>query len=75
MTVIEYAPESKQAEEYRVLAKKVHENVGQGTIPTPISMDELEDLLMSHGIMKTVDEALVGKTAVELAAEAAGAAA
>ncbi len=71
MTVIEYAPNSKQAEHYRTLAKKVHANVGQGTIPTPISMDELEDMLMEHGIMKAVDESIVGKTAAELAAEAA----
>jgi nitrogenase iron protein NifH len=34
-------------------------------------MDELEDMLMSHGIMKSVDEKLVGKTAAELAAEMA----
>jgi nitrogenase iron protein NifH len=32
-------------------------------------MDELEDMLMEHGIMKPVDEAIVGKTAAELAAE------
>jgi nitrogenase iron protein NifH len=38
-------------------------------------MDELEDMLMEHGIMKAVDEAIVGKTAAELAAEAAEAAA
>ncbi len=73
MTVIEYAPDSGQAQHYRTLAKKVHANVGQGTIPTPITMDELEDLLMEHGIMKAVDESIVGKTAAELAAEAAAA--
>ena len=27
-----------------------------GTIPTPITMDELEDMLMEYGIMQTVDE-------------------
>ena len=32
-----------------------------------ITMDELEDLLMEHGIMKEVDESVVGKTAAELA--------
>jgi nitrogenase iron protein NifH len=31
-------------------------------------MDELEDLLMEHGIMKAVDESQVGKTAADLAA-------
>jgi nitrogenase iron protein NifH len=64
MTVLEYAPDSKQAEEYRQLARKIHENGGKGTIPTPISMDELEELLMEHGIMPTIDESLVGKAAV-----------
>ncbi|CAI8964075.1 nitrogenase iron protein [Methylocaldum szegediense] len=68
MTVIEYAPDSQQADHYRALARKIHENAGKGVIPTPITMDELEDLLMEHGIMKQVDESLVGKTAAELAA-------
>ena len=68
MTVLEYAPDSKQAQEYRTLAQKVHGNAGNGTIPTPITMDQLEDLLMEHGIMKTIDESQVGKTAAELAA-------
>ncbi len=71
MTVLEYAPDSKQAEEYRTLATKIHANKGNGIIPTPITMDELEDLLMEHGIMKRVDESVIGKTAAELAAEAA----
>jgi nitrogenase iron protein NifH len=68
MTVLEYAPESVQAEHYRTLARKIHANAGNGRIPTPITMDELEDLLMQHGIMKSVDETLVGKTAGELVA-------
>jgi len=63
MTVVEYAPDSKQAGEYRALAKKIHENAGKGTIPTPLSMEELEELLMEHGIMPSVDESLVGKAA------------
>ncbi len=66
MTVIEFAPESKQAAEYRELAKKIDANCGKGTIPTPITMDDLEDLLMEFGIMKSVDEALIGKTAEAL---------
>jgi len=65
MTVIEYAPESKQAEEYRALAKKIHENAGKGVIPTPITMDELEEMLLEHGVMKAVDETTVGKTMAE----------
>ena len=71
MTVIEFAPESAQAEEYRTLAKKIHANAGQGTIPTPITMDELEDLLMEHGLMPVIDETQVGKSAAEIAAAAA----
>ncbi|MHC2720157.1 nitrogenase subunit NifH [Bradyrhizobium diazoefficiens] len=68
MTVLEYAPDSKQADHYRKLAAKVHNNGGKGIIPTPISMDELEDMLMEHGIIKAVDESIIGKTAAELAA-------
>jgi len=59
--VLEYAPDSKQAQEYRDLAQKIHNNAGNGTIPTPITMDELEDMLMEHGIMKAVDESIVGQ--------------
>jgi len=68
MTVIEYAPESKQAEHYRTLAQKIHANAGNGIIPTPITMDELEEMLMEHGIMKQVDETQIGKTAAEIGA-------
>jgi len=63
MTVLEYAPDSKQAQEYRDLAKKIHENAGKGTIPTPITMEELEELLMEFGIMKKEDESIIGKAA------------
>ncbi|MBI5264226.1 MAG: nitrogenase reductase, partial [Bradyrhizobium sp.] len=49
---------------------RIHNNVGKGVIPTPITMEELEDLLMEHGIMKAVDESVVGKTAAELAVTA-----
>jgi nitrogenase iron protein NifH len=68
MTVIEYAPDSAQAQHYRNLAEKIHANAGLGTIPTPITMDELEDMLMEHGIIKNIDESLVGKKAAEAAA-------
>ncbi len=68
MTVVEFAPESQQAQHYRNLAEKIHANVGQGVIPTPITMDELEEMLMEHGIIKSIDEAQVGKSAAELAA-------
>lgn len=51
MTVIEYSPEHQQADEYRALAKKMDQNT-KLTIPTPMSMDELEDLLMAYGILE-----------------------
>lgn len=69
MTVIEYEPAANQANEYRSLAKKIIENKNL-VIPTPITMDELEELLMEFGIMEEVDESIVGQTA---AAEAASA--
>ena len=67
MTVIEYAPESQQAEEYRQLASKVHNNSGQGCIPTPITMEELEEMLMDFGIMKTEEQQLAELAAKEAA--------
>jgi len=72
MTVIEYNPKAKQADEYRALANKVINNK-KLVIPTPITMDELEDLMMEFGIIEEEDESIVGKTAAELAAEAAAA--
>jgi nitrogenase iron protein NifH len=50
MTVNEYAPDSKQAGEYAQLADKIINNK-KLTIPTPISMDELEELLIEFGIL------------------------
>ena len=58
MTVIEYAPDSEQAQHYRNLAAKVHANKGNGTIPTPITMEELEDMLLEFGILKTEEQQL-----------------
>jgi len=62
MTVIEYDPSAKQADEYRVLAKKIIENK-KFVIPTPITMDELEELLMEFGILDEEDESIIGKAA------------
>ena len=70
MTVIEYNPKAKQADEYRTLARKIVENTNF-VIPTPLTMDALEDVMMSFGILEEEDESIVGKTAEELAAEAA----
>jgi nitrogenase iron protein NifH len=72
MTVIEYDPTHKQAQEYRDLAMKIVNNKNF-VIPTPVTMDELEELLMAFGIMEAEDTSIIGKTAAELAAEAAAA--
>ncbi len=66
-TVIQYAPDSKQAQEYRTLAQKIHDNAGKGTIPTPITMEELEQMLLDFGIMKTDEQALAELQAKEAA--------
>jgi len=70
MTVIEYDPKAKQAQEYRDLALKIIENKNF-VIPTPITMDALEDLLMDFGLLDEEDESIVGKTAVQEVALAA----
>ena len=62
MTVIEYDPTHKQADEYRQLAQKIVDNKNL-VIPTPITMDELEDLLMEFGVLEEEDESIVGQTA------------
>ena len=46
-TVIQYAPQSAQAEEYRKLAKTLEEN-NFFTVPTPIGNEELEELLLKY---------------------------
>ncbi|HKI48623.1 MAG TPA: nitrogenase iron protein [Desulfobacteria bacterium] len=48
-TVIEFSPEHSQADEYRMLAKKVSENE-MFVIPKPLEMEELETLLIDYGI-------------------------
>ena len=70
MTMVEYDPKHKQADEYRQLANKIVNNTNF-VIPTPIEMEELEELLMEFGIMEAEDESIVGQTAAELAAAAA----
>lgn len=50
MTVVEYAPDHPQADEYRALAKKMAENKNL-YIPTPLTMDELEELLTKYGFL------------------------
>ncbi|MBF0447422.1 MAG: nitrogenase iron protein [Magnetococcales bacterium] len=67
MTVIEYDPQSKQADEYRSLAKKIVDNKNF-VVPAPLTMDELEELMMEFGMMEEEDETIVGRTAAEEAA-------
>lgn len=50
-TVIDYSPEEPQADEYRALARKVDENQ-MLVIPKPMKIDELEAILMEHGMME-----------------------
>jgi nitrogenase iron protein NifH len=69
MTVIEYDPKCAQADEYRALATKIVDNK-KLVIPKPLTMDELEDLMMEFGLMDE-DESIVGKTAAEEAAAGA----
>jgi len=64
MTVVEYDGKAKQADEYRTLANKIIDNK-MFNIPTPVSMQELEDLLMEFGIITEDDEAIIGKKADE----------
>jgi nitrogenase iron protein NifH len=54
MTVIEYSPEHKQAQEYRELARKIAENK-MFVVPKPLQMEELEGLLMEFGIIQDDD--------------------
>ncbi len=49
-TVIDYDSELPQASEYVTLAKKIDANE-EFSIPTPITQDELEDLMRDYGII------------------------
>ena len=48
-TVIDYEPGHGQADEYRILAKKIDGNEKK-VIPTPLAIEELEKLLIDYGI-------------------------
>lgn len=52
-TVIEYAPDSVQAEEYRRLAKAIDENTSF-SIPRPMSQERLEEILLEYGLMDSI---------------------
>lgn len=49
-TVIEFAPDAEQADEYRALAKAI-ENNKMFVIPKPMSQERLEEILMEYGLM------------------------
>ncbi len=52
MTVNEYALDSNHSNEYRTLATKSVNNSNNLRVPTPIEMDELEELLIEVGIQR-----------------------
>ncbi|MCR5024133.1 MAG: nitrogenase iron protein [Lachnospiraceae bacterium] len=54
-TVIEYKPDSKQADEYRNLAQAVIENE-DFVIPKPMTQERLEEILMEFGMMELADD-------------------
>ena len=49
-TVIQYKPDSSQAEEYRQLADAIIDNQ-DFTIPTPMTQERLEEILFEFGLM------------------------
>ncbi|MBR4677664.1 MAG: nitrogenase reductase, partial [Bacteroidales bacterium] len=53
-TVIQYKPDSDQAQEYRNLAKAVIDNQSF-VIPTPMTAERLEKILMEYGFMESAD--------------------
>ena len=54
-TVIEYKPDSAQAQEYRNLAEAVINNTNF-TIPTPMTQERLEQILLEYGLMDAIED-------------------
>ena len=54
-TVIEYKPDSAQAQEYRNLAEAVINNTNF-TIPTPMTQERLEEILLEYGLMDAIED-------------------
>lgn len=54
-TVIEYAPDSGQANEYRQLAKAIDENT-HFSIPKPMTQERLEQILLEYGLMDNLKD-------------------
>ncbi|MFP4213637.1 MAG: nitrogenase iron protein [Desulfohalobiaceae bacterium] len=50
-TVIDYAPEHPQADHYRNLARAIDDNQ-DFVIPTPLEIEDLEQLLLEYGILE-----------------------
>ncbi|AHV98963.1 nitrogenase iron protein [Paenibacillus sabinae] len=69
MTVTQYNPEHNQANEYKQLADKILHNE-MLTIPTPIEMDELEQLLIEFGVVEDEETAIKKLEEKEAAANA-----
>ena len=54
-TVIEYEPNSRQADEYRALAQAIDQNQ-TFTIPTPMTQERLEEILLEYGLMDAIED-------------------
>ena len=54
-TVIEYKPDSDQADEYRKLAKAIIDN-DKFVIPTPMTQERLEEILLEYGLLDNADD-------------------
>ena len=54
-TVIEYKSDSNQAQEYRNLAEAVINNT-KFDIPTPMTQERLEEILLEFGLMDSADD-------------------
>lgn len=54
-TVIEYEPNSHQADEYRALAQAIDQNQ-TFTIPTPMTQERLEEILLEYGLMDAIED-------------------
>lgn len=54
-TVIEYDPNSHQANEYRALAQAIDQNQ-TFIIPTPMTQERLEEILLEYGLMDAIED-------------------
>ena len=54
-TVIQYDPQSTQADEYRALARAIDENTNFA-IPKPMTQERLEEILLEYGLMDSLKD-------------------